>query len=435
MGKLLVKRLALAGLLSVGLAATGCASGSSLASNSRPRPSAIASGKSVPGRSLASAPRVAGPNAQGLNTSEPGAASKLASTVKNSSIGKSMTSAYSKTRKKASSLAKRPNEPPADPIALDADAGRPDPDFYVSVARLHEQSNKIPLAKEFYGRALALDENHLGAILGMARLHDRQGQLPEATGLYLEATRRHPKDAAALNDLGICYARQRMFNESASALARAVEAQPKKPLYRNNLATVLVELGRVDEALVHLKAVHGAAVAHYNTGFLLNRRGELQQALDQFALAARHDPSLEGAQQWVDSLSRQIAQAAAAPSAGSVAGTTGPVQSGPKLVPSQQSDSLSLPSRQPDLQRAAPRLPQAQTSWPAGELRRTDAVNLALPGKGSSPPMHHAAKSSPPEPPGAVVQISDEPAEFSEPEGRLQHLPPVDDLQFPPSRY
>ena len=57
------------------------------------------------------------------------------------------------------------------------------------------------------------------------------------------------------------------------------------------LRTVLAELGRTDEAFSHLKAVHTLPVAHYNLGTLLCRRGQTQEAAQQFAQAATLDPS------------------------------------------------------------------------------------------------------------------------------------------------
>ena len=59
------------------------------------------------------------------------------------------------------------------------------------------------------------------------------------------------------------------MKDAAAALRRAVAADPKEVLDRNNLATVLIELNRSDEAYQTLVSVHGEAVVHYNIGFLL----------------------------------------------------------------------------------------------------------------------------------------------------------------------
>ena len=50
--------------------------------------------------------------------------------------------------------------------------------------------------------------------------------------------------------LGLCLHRQGKLNESVTVLREAVRLQPDRKLYRNNLATVLVEAGQLDDALV-----------------------------------------------------------------------------------------------------------------------------------------------------------------------------------------
>src|SRR5688572_12771497 len=87
-GKFLVNRLALAGVVSVVLAAPGCLSGPSMTASRT-----VATGSMA----AKAAPRVAGLNAQGVNPPAPGTASKLTSTVKDSAIGKTVTSAFKKT--------------------------------------------------------------------------------------------------------------------------------------------------------------------------------------------------------------------------------------------------------------------------------------------------------------------------------------------------
>jgi hypothetical protein len=92
------------------------------------------------------------------------------------------------------------------------------------------------------------------------------------------------------------------MKDAAAALRRAVALDPKKVLYRNNLATVLVELDRSDEAYQTLVGVHGEAVAHYNVGFLLAKRNRKTEALRQFEQALASDPNLIEARQWIASL-------------------------------------------------------------------------------------------------------------------------------------
>ncbi len=179
------------------------------------------------------------------------------------------------------------------------------PELYVATANIYEKAGRYDEASDQYEKALKVAPHHLPTILSYAHMLDRQGRLEQANELYEAAAKRHPDEAAAHNDLGLCYARRGMPNEAIKALSKAVELQPKRALYRNNLASVLVEQNRSDEALVQLKAVEGEAVAHYNLGYLLQKRGREQLAASHFQRAATIDPSLGAARQWADQLAQR----------------------------------------------------------------------------------------------------------------------------------
>jgi tetratricopeptide (TPR) repeat protein len=112
-----------------------------------------------------------------------------------------------------------------------------------------------------------------------------------------------------------------------------VELQPLNKLYRNNLATALVELGRADKAFQHLMAVHGEAVAHYNLGFLLWKAKKPEEARQQFLAALAVDPSLTPAR-------KVLAQFSGAPSDGAL----GHPSAGLSNDPSRPADGYPVPT-------------------------------------------------------------------------------------------
>jgi tetratricopeptide (TPR) repeat protein len=189
-----------------------------------------------------------------------------------------------------------------DPIALASKVGTPNANLYVSMAKLHERSGKWSDAVAEYDKALDVDPQDLQALLGLAHLYDRLARYEEALIFYGRAAQVDNDNAAIQNDLALCLARADKLKDAASALRRAVALDSKKILYRNNLATVLVELNRVDEAYQTLVSVHGEAVAHYNVGFLLQKRDRKTEALRHFEQALAIDPTLTEAKQWVASL-------------------------------------------------------------------------------------------------------------------------------------
>jgi hypothetical protein len=79
------------------------------------------------------------------------------------------------------------------------------------------------------------------------------------------------------------------------ALIQAVQLDPAKPLYRNNLAKVEVELNRLDVACQHLAAVYPTPVVNYNMGVLLYERGRVAEAQRFLLTACGMDPTLGAA--------------------------------------------------------------------------------------------------------------------------------------------
>jgi Tfp pilus assembly protein PilF len=192
------------------------------------------------------------------------------------------------------------------------------PEIYFASARMQESQGNIPRADEMYRKALDEAPKNLDILVHYARMHDRAGNLDRAAEIYRQAIAAHPQEAVAYNDLGLCLARQEQYAESVETLGRAVQLQQDNPLYRNNLAAVLVEVGRPDEALSHLTTAHGPAVAHYNLGYLFYKSGKPQQAAPYLQKALALDPQMAAARQLLAVMSGEtppVAQRAPAPTA------------------------------------------------------------------------------------------------------------------------
>ncbi len=148
---------------------------------------------------------------------------------------------------------------------------------------------------------------------------DRQGTLGEAERLYRLAIEADPTSAAAVNDLALCLARQGELDSSATTFMQAISMRPEKPLYRNNIATVLVEMGLYQDAKSHLMAAYPPATASYNLGHLLSNRGKNEEAVAAFQEALAYDTNLAAAHQMLAKLMPSNAAPAAASSAPYVA--------------------------------------------------------------------------------------------------------------------
>ena len=358
-----------------------------------------------------------------------GPVKQLASKVSESSLGRSVSKAFKTSHKKYKPAIN-------DPVSLATKTKPPDADFYVEAGNVCANDNDTENARINYHQALSMKAHHLGALLGLARLFDRQGQLERATEHYLEAAKHHPTEAVVYNDLGLCYARRGKYDDAVKALSRAVELQPDRALYRNNIATVLVVQGRIDEALAHLTDAHGAAIAHYNIGFLLNKRGDDRKALEQFKLALVADPNMTSARQWIESLSAELAPESRQPE--QIARGVQPAMAaneepaaGPALGP-----SLPAANATPSAEVEAESAVDFERQSPLNRLRESEPADAAdAAATGATPPAADS-KTSPAEASPAIENSAPAAAaETGEAEAKLQYLPPVVPRKATPSRY
>ncbi len=194
-----------------------------------------------------------------------------------------------------------------DAIALKKQA-KPSVELYVSVAHLYVVSGKFAEAEGQYQQAMKIAPDDMRVLLGYATLKDQMNQPQEAMKFYLKAQQKYPKQPPVYNDLAVHYVRFGMVREAMAAAQHAVELSPREPRYRNNLAALLVEAGMPQEAFKQLRAVYDEPVAHYDLGFLLNKRGMKAAALQEFTIALQLSPGMALARQWVERLSRERAE-------------------------------------------------------------------------------------------------------------------------------
>jgi tetratricopeptide (TPR) repeat protein len=189
----------------------------------------------------------------------------------------------------------KPVPKPKDSISLDTPTGAATPQLVISLAQMAERQGDIFQARRQYQQALAKWPGHVDVLRAAARMEDRQNELRLAETLYRQAVTANPHHAGALNDLGLCLARQGQLDASMQVIEQAIALQPQKALYRNNAATILVEMRQDQRALDHLSAVHGPAEANYNLGQLLVQRGRPGDAVAYFQTALQINPDMQAA--------------------------------------------------------------------------------------------------------------------------------------------
>lgn len=332
-----------------------------------------------------------------VDTEKPGAWQRMTGAVSDATgrVTASVKSTFNKSRDAVAGA--QPTKGNKDPVALSGKLPKPDAEFYLAAARLHEASGNDREAEQQYRKALQVSPRHLEAQLGYARLLDRSDRLDEALKLYAKATSDHPAEAATFNDLGLCHARHGQSQQAIAALRHAIELQPGKKLYRNNLATVLAEFGHYPEALEQLSAAHGPAVGHYNLGYLLSQKGDQRAAALHFSKALEMDPSFADARQWLDTLAQR-----------------GEIAPGgiPQTAQRSPSPAHSMPRVADGTSRYAPVAPAY-----GNPLEVSPQPSMTVPGRGFTP----EAAPAHPGPGGLPTQPSSQPT----------HTP----VYYPPSRY
>ena len=263
----------------------------------------------------------------------------------------------------------------ADPTSLASDPGPLSADLYVSAAAVLEQQNRNAAAAAKYEQALLADANNREAIIGLGRLRHREGNLDGAIAVYQRALDTDPDDPVLLNDLGLCYARSGQPEMADAVLTRAVELSPSSTLYRNNLAAVLVESNRSAEAVPMLAQSYGTAVAHYNVGYLLHKRGENGAAVDHFVASLEANPALEPARSMLQQLSPQLS----ARPTDSPRGARPPVHNASSSRPAtvESTVPLSLDTKPGEPTDRSHTRPKPRQSWPARPAAYAAPVSAA----------------------------------------------------------
>src|SRR5262249_16864865 len=232
----------------------------------------------------------------------------------------------------------QPAQPKTDAVSLSGPTGPPTPEFFIFAAQMCEKQSDIPQARQNLQRAMTMWPNNPDVLRAAARMEDRQNNLPLAESLYQQAVSANPQNAAALNDLGLCLAREGKLEPSLQVIEQAIHLQPEKSLYRNNAATVLVEMRQDQKALAHLSAVHNPAEANFNLGQLLVDRGRSGDAVPYFQTALQLNPGMTQAQDALAKINGQVQVNVAqqTPTAPVLVPQQVAPAAGPSFVPQQQ---------------------------------------------------------------------------------------------------
>ncbi len=172
-----------------------------------------------------------------------------------------------------------------------------DPHFmgaYNNLALILENRGEFEKAIELYGRALAKEPGNAVVLNNLGSLYFAKGDLVEARRLWERASQADPSYASPLNNLAGIEIASGAFGAAERLLRRALELQPRYGDARINLAIVERARGRRDAARAELEAAAqdpaSRPAALTQLGALLLEEGRVEEALAPLEEARRLGP-------------------------------------------------------------------------------------------------------------------------------------------------
>jgi tetratricopeptide (TPR) repeat protein len=172
-----------------------------------------------------------------------------------------------------------------------------DPRYQYNLGLVHLNRNDPESAVAYLNKCLALDPRYFPAwnALGLAR--SLQGKLPESVEAFKKCLEINPRYTESHNNLGTIYQEMGFLDKAEEEFKKALEdaAYPSRELPCYNLARLCYTTNRTDEAYgyirecIKLKSRFG--MAHNLMGLILERKGDMDGAVDAYEQAVRTVPA------------------------------------------------------------------------------------------------------------------------------------------------
>lgn len=190
--------------------------------------------------------------------------------------------------------------------------GIADQHAHARLGHLLAQFGDLAGAEQAFRNALELYPNLPGFHRELANVLNRQGRREEAIAILSEFIAQGSTDPHSHALLGHLLARSNDLTGAEHAFRKAVELGPETAEFRNELAGLLNNQGRREEALAILRQLvaEGSTDVHMYVrfGHLLTQSGDLAGAADTFRSATTIDPSNSGVKRALDDVLARLAE-------------------------------------------------------------------------------------------------------------------------------
>lgn len=170
------------------------------------------------------------------------------------------------------------------------------PETYFAAGQLLEAQGQFTDAVGQYQRAVLLNHEYVAAYHRLGLLLGRLNRHRDATVALARAAELRPDEPVILNNLGFEHAMLGEWTAAETHLRRAVELSPRFDRARINLAMVLSQQDRFDDAFQEFRVVLPEPQACYNLGLMYCGARRYRDAGLAFHRALKLDPSLVAAQ-------------------------------------------------------------------------------------------------------------------------------------------
>ena len=155
-------------------------------------------------------------------------------------------------------------------------------------AQIHWQAKEWELTIQACAKALALDRQLAQAQKLMGDALQKTGKKTEAIGYYKQAIAIQPDFAKVYVNLGSLYANQKQWQEAVNSYQQALKIDPELLAVHQHLAKILVlqQQKEADNRIEPKLTVKNCL----DRGRILKHEGKLEEALEQYRLAAKIAP-------------------------------------------------------------------------------------------------------------------------------------------------
>jgi len=185
------------------------------------------------------------------------------------------------------------------------------PETHVAAGRMFEAQRDVPQAILQYRKAIAVNHRNVVAYQRLGYLLGQVGEHAEAIDVLGRAVTLDPNNAVLRNNLGFELMHGQRWKEAEAELRTAIRQRSDFPRAHVNLAMVLSQVNRFDEALSEFQSVLPDADAHYNMGLLHRGQKRYEDAKASFERVLVLNPVFSAARTQLSEIESHVATAPA----------------------------------------------------------------------------------------------------------------------------